>query len=222
VQDREKVFLKRDEVLKIFSERKAADSPFELRFQSESGGDCRLLCVARSILNVPEDIERIAKWREQNAIGFPAVFKVTNEGTRVWCQKALLDVADRVLFWVIDSRQNKIGHVGLFRLSANSEHIEIDNIVRGEVSEDRRIMREAIRTMLQWQREVLKIPRSFLRVFANNPSALKLYEELGYKEIQRVPMRKVVSDERTDWQEIVQSPYEAADRYFVTMEQLQK
>ena len=84
---------------------------------------------------------------------------------------------------------------------------------------DKKIMLHALKCLLQWQRSYLQIPQSYLRVFSDNSSAIKLYEDLGFSEVQRVPLKKIETADRISWEEIVNSPYEKAEKYFLTMHQ---
>lgn len=212
---------KHGSIIETIASLKFGDSgaPLKIPFKTADGQSACLEFITDSILQDEAGIALMAKWRDGAANWFPARFKVTLAGTKVWAQKALLDVKDRVLFWVLDAAGARVGHVGLFRLSPDSSHFEIDNILRGEAPANQRIIFSAIQEMLLWQRNVLGVPESYLRVFADNQPALKLYHDLGYAEIQRVPLKKVVTAERTDWIEIKDEPYVRAERYLTTMYQ---
>lgn len=209
--------MNRDEIISKIKRQKFAKSPLRIPFKAKDESNCILEMVTPQIMESPYEISLLSKWRRENDHAFPAQFKVTDEGTKIWCEKALLASEDRLLFWVYDKSENKIGHVGLFRLSPDAKGIEIDNIMRGEKSSSQGIIQCAIQTLLDWQRDYLSIPNSYLRVFSNNLRAIQLYEKLDYVEIQRVPLEKIVSDARVDWKEIIASPYKKAEKYFVTM-----
>ncbi|MDX1919464.1 MAG: hypothetical protein SFU25_01875, partial [Candidatus Caenarcaniphilales bacterium] len=59
----------------------------------------------------------------------------------------------------------------------------------------------------------------YLRVFSDNERALKLYTQLGFREIQRTPMRKIKDQVNnvTEWIPVLMDPYREVERYFVTM-----
>lgn len=203
-------------IAKILKE-KNAESPLTLSFRTAENNEAKLEMVTYQTLEEPGAIERLAEWRKQTAEWFPSQFEVTLEGTKSWLKSAVLDQKDRLLFWVIDSLGNRVGHVGLFRLSLDESRIEIDNIVRGETTTDQGIMSFAISAMLDWQKKMLGIPNSYLRVFSDNDRAIKLYESLGYKEVQRAPLKVVESPGKREWREVVSDPYLPVQRYFVTM-----
>jgi perosamine synthetase len=193
------------------------ETALKLPFTTREGKQACLEAITYSTLEDNSAIALLAQWREKHAYWFPAQFKMTEEGTRNWLKGGLLDVKDRFLFWVIDSTGKRIGHVGLFRVSLDEKSCEIDNILRGEDTCDAGIIESAICAMLDWQRNELNIPYSFLREFGDNQSAINLYERLGYKEIQRIPLKRVERPEMVEWREINQEPYLEVERYFVTM-----
>jgi len=207
-------------VLNRFKIEKYNKTPLTIEFKTLESLTAKLEMITDKILSDADGVALLAKWRDENSEAFPAQFKVTLDGTKIWCQKALLDKQERILFWVIDSTNKKIGHIGLFRMNDSGDQIEIDNIVRGEKSKDKKIIQLAIEAMLNWQRTELKIGNSYLRVFSNNDRAINLYKNMNYVEIQRVPLKKKLTAESTDWIEIISSPYEVAEKYFVTMRQI--
>lgn len=201
----------------MVEKNRSAGHPLVIPFTTKQGKQAKLEAVTYASLDDETGIALLAKWREKHSYWFPAQFKVTVEGTRNWLKSGLLDTKDRFLFWVLDSDGRRVGHVGLFRVSLDEKSCEIDNILRGEETNDLGIMESAIAAMLQWQRAELRIPLSYLRVFGDNVPALKLYERMGYREIQKVPLKRVENPGMVEWREINQDPYQRAERYFLTM-----
>ncbi|MDA0771775.1 MAG: GNAT family N-acetyltransferase [Cyanobacteria bacterium] len=171
--------------------------------------------VTTESLNNQADIKLLAKWREAAQDAFPAQFKVTEDGTKRWLENGVLKTTDRVLFWVHNKQGQRIGHVGLFRFDLSQKFCELDNIVRGE-SGSPGIMQEACQALIDLCKEELELKDIYLRVFSNNPKALKLYENLGMREIQRSALRKIEEDGAIKWIEVIKSPYETIERYFIT------
>ncbi len=210
----------RTEVLKKIEKAKSGGLRFS--FTTKDGKSAELKAFTREIFDDPKGIELLMTWRNAASRAFPAQFVATMDGTRAWVEKAVINTPDRILFWVIDSLGHRVGHVGLFRLSSNAQHIEIDSIVRGEAPANSGLMASAIPVMLKWQRDELGVPESYLRVFDDSLRAIQLYERLGYREIQRVPLKSVKTGERTEWHEIVNDAYVKAERYFITMHQVNR
>ncbi|MGE3713470.1 MAG: GNAT family N-acetyltransferase, partial [Alphaproteobacteria bacterium] len=164
-------------------------------------------------------VQLLMNWRDANQDAFPAKFKVTFEGTRNWTQKQLIDLDDRILFFIQNKKDRSlVGHVGLFRFDFSKKHCEMDNIIRGDAKAPKGIMTASCAALMQWTRNTLNIKDIYLRVMSNNPRAIKLYEQLNFKETLRVPLYKESGANGSEhWHEVVGDPYQQAERYFVTM-----
>jgi RimJ/RimL family protein N-acetyltransferase len=164
-----------------------------------------------------ESVARLASWREAAADGFPSQFPVTVAGTQRWLLNGVLQVPDRLLFWVRTNDGLPVGHVGLYRYDSAARTIEIDNIVRGESAVAPGIMYGSVRQLADWTFETLGMSALFLRVFSDNARALRLYERCGFYETMRMPLKRVVEGEVIRWLEVNSDYRELVTRYFVTM-----
>jgi RimJ/RimL family protein N-acetyltransferase len=165
----------------------------------------------------PDAIVLLARWREAAADGFPSQFPVTLAGTQRWLRKALLEVPDRVLFWVRLHDGTPVGHVGLFRFDAVERAIEIDNIVRGVQGTMPGIMLGAVQALVDWAFTALGMETLYLRVFSHNARAIRLYERCGFHETMRIPVAREVDGDAIRWVEVDGEYRKPVSRYFVTM-----
>jgi RimJ/RimL family protein N-acetyltransferase len=165
----------------------------------------------------PDAIVQLARWREAAADGFPSQFPVTLAGTLRWLRKDLLEVSDRVLFWVRLHDGIPMGHVGLYRYDAVERAIEIDNIVRGVQGIVPGIMLGAVQALVDWSFEALGMETLYLRVFAHNARAIRLYEGCGFHETMRMPVAKQIEGDVIRWVEVDGEYRQPVTRYFVTM-----
>jgi RimJ/RimL family protein N-acetyltransferase len=165
----------------------------------------------------PEAIRLLARWRERANPYFPAQFPVTEVGTQRWVVKQLLEVPDRILFWVraIDGRA--MGHVGLFRFDWDDPSVEIDNIVRGEDGVFPGLIYHSLQALLGWTYEVLGVGAVFLRVLSDNARAVQLYTRCGFYETLRVPLVREQDGDVVRWVEVNGDFRKPVTRYFVTM-----
>ncbi len=170
-------------------------------------------------VNAEDSVRLLAQWREAAANAFPAVFPVTMEGTRRWLLKQLLDTPDRLLYWVVGSDYRKIGHLGLFRFDYEARQVELDNVIRGVSAVLPGVMEAAVHTLLGWTYEQFQVNNILLRVFSDNPRAIRLYERCGFAEMGRVPLERVVEGDVTRWVEVTEPSRATSQRYFVTMQQ---
>src|SRR5262249_60077036 len=112
-----------------------------------------------------DSIVSLAQWREAANPFFPAQFPVTLDGTRRWLVKDLLEVPDRLLFWVRDPGGHRVGHVGLFRFDFDRRGVEVDNVVRG-LPGSPGIMSAGVQALVGWTFGGLGMAAVFLRVLS--------------------------------------------------------
>lgn len=159
----------------------------------------KIIFVTSDCINNDELIKALAKWRKEHEYWFPAQFRVTEEGTKRWLEMGLIEVPDRLLF-MLAADDEWIGHIGLFRFNYETRTCEIDNILRGSIKYPG-IMKNAVANMMEWGKETLGLRGYSLQVMSDNEKAIKLYKELGFKEVMRKPLIKVQGEDRVDWTE---------------------
>jgi perosamine synthetase len=177
----------------------------------------RLRPVTTDSLRKGEEVRLLAEWRDAAQEWFPSQFKVTVEGTRNWLDRQVLQQEDRILFMVETKAGVPVGHVGLVRFNCEERFCELDNIVRGNARLFKGAMTLACAALTEWAFETLGMKKLYLRVFADNERAIALYQRLGFREIQRVPLMRLEEGEVVKWEQVIGEPYHEAERYFVTM-----
>jgi RimJ/RimL family protein N-acetyltransferase len=192
------------------------DSEIKLPFTTPDGKGAGLELITYASLGDEALMGLLGKWQERHPSVYRLSEKKTREGTRDWLKSEILDAGDRLLFWVCDSTGNRVGQVGLSHLSEN-RRCEIDHLLRDEPTLNAALMRTAVETLVGWQNVFLKAPDSYARVFGDNLRAIRFFESLGYREIQRVPLKKYPIGDFAEWKEIVADPYCPSDRYFITL-----
>src|SRR5882672_8781127 len=96
----------------------------------------------------PESVALLADWRRAAADAFPSQFPVTLAGTQRWLIRQLLELPERLLFWVTGLNGLRIGHIGLFHFHFPEREVELDNIVRGVAKVMPGVMEASIGTLL--------------------------------------------------------------------------
>lgn len=156
-----------------------------------------------------ELLDLFMRWRASaSGIGFD-IFLVTFEGTKKWLREQVIDKPDRLLFILETIDGIPFGHMGFYRGEA-------DNFIRGK-DLVKGGMTLALKAMLQWAFNVAGIKELYLRVFADNQKAIKLYERCGFKVIDRIPLKKEVRDNTIKWEEMKKMDKTPIDRYFNLM-----
>jgi RimJ/RimL family protein N-acetyltransferase len=163
-------------------------------------------------------IDLLSRWRESAKESFPTQFQVTLEGTRNWLTEKVLNVPDRILYWIRgDSDGVRLGHLGLFHLDAVAKSIELDNVLRGVPRIAPGLMEAAVKTLLRWATEDLGLDDASLRVFADNTRAVRLYERCGFHVSREIPLVKLEEPGLTRWVEQSTHPGVRDERRFLEM-----
>ncbi len=186
-------------VLAEFAFLKAAASVLDATARAEPIGDFNALLLPVCELHATDDalVALLSRWRRENQHAYPTRFTVTDEGTKTWLRRGVLDVPDRQLFLVLDRHGYPAGHLGFANCLHDQCVMEIDNVVRGSPTAPKGLMTAALETMLAWAHRTLW-PDSFsLRVLASNSHAVAFYRKRGFSECQREPLRSDVQGDRT-------------------------
>ncbi len=142
-------------------------------------------------------ISLLAAWRKKHEQLFLAIFPVTLKGTGQWLRDQVINQPDRILF-MIRVKNQYIGHIGLNRFNSQHNTYDIDNVIRG-VDRYPGIMGNALGHMMRWAKTELGIKTFIVPTTSNNSKALRLYQKLGFTEVKRIPLIKVVTSDRIEW-----------------------
>src|SRR5438045_3384929 len=135
----------------------------------------RLRVITKRMLSKDKIISHLTKWRSEHQDAFPSQFKVTKEGTKKWGRAQLLNLPDRILFFLETPDGKPYSHLGLYRFNYKEQSCEIDNIVRGKNLLPGS-MTDALQALIEWTFAILHVKRLYLHVFADNEKAIKLYK----------------------------------------------
>jgi len=165
-------------------------------------------------LNNKEVIKKLKNWRNENQVAFPKIFNATEDGTLMWLEKSVLEREDRLLFFIDDVHGKTIGHIGVSSFDYKEETCEIDNIVRGDISLQSKVMEHAVSGLLLWIFKKINPKYIKLRVFNDNTKAIALYYKLGFKLSMLHPLEEKIAGDEIEW---IDSKNKI-DRFFISME----
>jgi RimJ/RimL family protein N-acetyltransferase len=175
-----------------------------------------LLCVSELHVNDEILIALLAKWRAE-ATTFHNKFNVTQESTKRWLRKLLLDVPDRILFLVLNRYGHPIGHMGFASALNNECLMEFDNVIRGVPNQDAGLMGVATKAILNWANNTFRPQGFYLRTLDDNVHALQFYSKLGFKEDGKQPLRRTESKGEINHLPLAADDTSPPDRYFICM-----
>ena len=207
-----------EKILRILKHSKKTSVPSKMEAILSNGKKLEIYVITKNLLDGDLVIKLLAEWRDKANIWFPSQFKVTFEGTKKWAHEQLINKKDRILFFLqVEGEKEPFGHIGLYRFDYGKKSCEIDNVIRGENSErSRGGMTTGLQILIDWTFKYLSIDNLYLKVFSDNTRAIKLYERLGFSEVNRVPLFKSINNGVVSWVED-DNRKESTDRYFVTM-----
>jgi len=161
-----------------------------------------------------DDVICLTTWRNRFVTAFLNEFEATERQTVHWLGNTVATDSTRVLFMCDDLHGRTFGYMGLAYIDWELSYGEADAIVRGEDAPKKGIMGEALLTLLRWAHGQLGLQHLGVRVRSDNP-ALGFYFHLGFEEVRRVPLKRVVHSGRVEWCE--QLDVQNASAYLVHM-----
>ena len=209
------------EITNIFSKLKKIKNYDQLVENSIKidGFNSSLICASDFYKNNKKIIDLLSNWR-RDADTFHNKFSVTSEGTEKWYQELLLNVDDRILFFITHGN-SFIGHLGFANLSVDDSScsIELDNVIRGVKNIYPGLMSAACNALMNFAFEKLHMQKVILKTLLSNDHAINFYKNIGYKEYDRLPLKKVKDRLNFDHKIInINDKMIHPDDYFVCME----
>jgi len=137
-----------------------------------------LIPVGSWILNDNLKIELISGWRKKNMKMFFTHFEISYDLTFKYLNDFSINQDNRLLFLIYDDSENFIGHMGLANL--NNNKVELDNLMRGVVGGDPRLIYFAELALLNWSYVNLGINQFYVRFFSYNWISKNLHRSVGF------------------------------------------
>ena len=133
-------------------------------------------------------VKLLTDWRRDNSFAFPSEFNITEEGTLHWMDNILFENQGRILFFVVNSKNQPVGHLGFSNCLNDDKSMEIDNVVRGIKNTDAGIMTVSMVELIKWAKLQFNPARIYLRVFSTNQHAIIFYQKLGFYNDGLIPL----------------------------------
>jgi len=121
-------------------------------------------------INDPEVTRTLALYRPLNSLR-----------EREWLERLYKDDRDIVLAIILKESDKHIGNVGLHRIDWKDRRAELGILIGEREEWGKGYGAEAIELMLDYAFTKLNLHRVFLRVYANNPRAIRCYEKIGFR-----------------------------------------
>tara|TARA_R110001606_G_scaffold215132_1_gene363006 strand:+ start:498 stop:1112 length:615 start_codon:yes stop_codon:yes gene_type:complete len=159
-------------------------------------------------------ISLLSEWRKASEHAFLKVFEVTNSGTQRWLKHGVIENKERLMFWVVDGKGTKVGHIGVSSFNYDECSCEVDNVIKSSDCNEKGLFTLVTESLIDWLNNNLNPKKIKLRVFSENIKAISLYKRVGFKPVDIITFKKVNGSDYVEW---VESNVDI-DRCFLTME----
>ncbi len=184
-----------------------------IRLESHKG---YLLCVSELHADDDKVIAMLTKWRRE-AVTFRDSFKPTFDSTKRWLRKLVLDVPDRILFFVLDRHGNAVGHLGFAHAMNDQGLMEVDNVIRGVKDVEPGIMSLSTQALLRWAVQTFSPQGFHLETLEDNTHAIDFYIRLGFKVGEKLPLRCIEKEGMVNLVPLTEDDKNSPDNYIVCM-----
>lgn len=167
---------------------------------------------------LPGCVELLSKWRIENPSISTGSFEVTTERTEKWLDNHVVNKPDRILFLIMGLDGQPLGHIGFASFSFEEKGCEVDAVLRGVKGVYPGLMTHAMAALIRWGISELKLEKITLKVFSDNHSALRFYENFGFNYVQSIPLVKITMPGEVKWEIATQGIDEPAERYYTEMQ----
>ena len=162
----------------IFSFLKHSKNHQELFLKSiqiENNNSYFLIPVCNLHLNDDLIIKKLTEWRNKYSHTYYPNKKTTLQKTKKWLKENVLKKNDKLLFIVMKNGSIPIGHIGFANCYNKELNFEIDNVLKGEKDNNKKIFSDVLSTLLKWATTTFYINNITLKVLSNNTRAINFY-----------------------------------------------
>ena len=154
-------------------------------FESEK---VSLVPVGNWVLDDDSLVALLSEWRKKAMSFFFYQFEATADSMAFYIENYSIQQPDRILF-LIFVEDVPVAHLGLS--GVGPERAVLDNMIRGESLGPRTLMLAAEDRLISWAFLDLKISKLELKVQSRNVLAKRLHNQMGFKVVQSVNLRRV-------------------------------
>ena len=187
-------------------------------FDSKKNEIGKLIPIGNWILTDKKKIENLSMWRQKNMKFFFSQFNSNCKRTLWYIKNLSIEQNNRIFFLIYTNNDKLIGHIGLAEIEKN--FATMDNMVRGEEGGDPKLMYYSMIAIINWSFKILNIENLYGKIISYNWLTIFLYEEISFKIIERIPLKKIEKNGEINHKDVNSS--ESNVRYFCTKVLLKK
>lgn len=140
-----------------------------------------------------EDAAITAEWRSKFFKSFFTWIKPSQNDMLGWLKKYYKGNSGDIIFIIEICGAGPLGQMALYNIDFHKKQAEFGRLIKGDKKRGPKdIMTFAIKRLLRWAFDCLKLKNIFLEVFADNRHAVALYKALGFRIRGSLKFQKVL------------------------------
>lgn len=144
-------------------------------------------------------VSLFSRWRMENPTLSLARFEITDERTKSWLDRLVVQNDDRMIFLITNCEGEALGHIGFANFREEGRIAEVDSVLRGQKDAYPRLMEYAVAALIAWGKRELELQAVDLEVWSRNEHAIRFYKRCGFVEDRLIPLRKVQEVGEVKW-----------------------
>ena len=165
-----------------------------------------------------ETVNLLYNLRKKYRKMFATDFEMTEDKTRNWIKKLILENPERILFMIYFDNK-KIGCIGNGGYDKKNNSSRLDNMMKDPLCNLPGAMTIVEKVYLKWMFDDLKLSKITGFLFSDNSRMMKIHKKCGWITTDVVPIKKIFTEEETRWEVITtKSNNENVERHFNKIE----
>ena len=174
--------------------------------------------ILRLVDESDETVILLTKWREMYRNNFGTDFSISEQKTREWLRKGVLENPDKIVF-VIYVENRKIGIISTAEYDEKTNSAILDTMMKDPTYKLPGLMTTIEKVYLKWMFDELNLSKITGFLFSDNKKMMGIHQKCGWAIIDIVPIQKISTDEGTKWEKISSKlDNMKAERYFNLIE----
>jgi RimJ/RimL family protein N-acetyltransferase len=144
----------------------------------------------------------IGGWRRNNPSLSQSMFHITEENTKNWVEKLVINRKDRILFMIEYFNGHyyiPVGHIGFSSFDFKNNSAELDCVLRAVEVDVKDFMKCVVLKMIDIGKNILLLDDLYLSVDINNERAINLYTKCGFRKVKIIPLFRKEKENEVRW-----------------------
>ena len=165
-----------------------------------------------------ETVNLLYNWRKKYRNMFATDFKMSEEKTRKWIKKGILENPEKIVF-MINADNKKIGIISTATYDKKTNSAMLDTMIKDPTYKLPGLMTVVEKVYLRWMFEGLKLSKITGFLFSDNEKMMNIHKKCGWVTIDVVPIEQKKMKDGTKWEEIKPKfSNKPVERYFNIIE----